>query len=437
MGKFKVLGSGILAFCMLSPEFSHAIRLSGPAEEQYLDINLLVQTWFRYQKISDENRPNFVNAPSGNFDTSFRRIRVRMGGSYNEWFKFNFVFRLNNTGRDAYIAPFGGQPQGYLREGGILGGRFFSLHELDLILVPSRMFDAKGWTIDLHLGFPRVPLGREQYQRVYDNFEVDRSLSTERWTHFTVGNVTGRSYGGFIHLRNSNNGQGFKNITWDGFLGIFDGFKGIGQPWDETVRNGTGGACDAACLSQLRSNSKDSFLYTFRTTLMIGEPEGNPRIYNWLYKDTYFGRRKGITLGLSYAMQNDIDQELITDTQGPAPGLAGSGNYLAGAGSVQVRLPYLVLPNPIQVANVRNHPVDMQMYGADIAIHYGPFTLLGEVGQHQFKGVWLSNTLPSVDFKHKWLITKAGWVINPGRVHLWEPYVSYLVWDPDIKWVDP
>ena len=441
MRKLALAGATLGAVALFAPDTSHAIRIWSASTQQFLDINFLIQTWFRYQKISDKNRPNFVNAPSNNFDVSFRRIRVRMGGSYTKWFKFNFVFRLNNTGRDAYIAPFGGQPQGYLRQGGLLGGRNFALHELDLKFALHEMFNAKGWIIDAHLGFPRLPLGREQYGRTgFDNLESDRTFATLRWTHLTVANVTGRAYGGYIHVRKGNKAKGFKKITWDGFFGIFDGFKGIEQPWDETISTNSGLACPnnfAQCLSQLKSSSTDSFLYVFRTTLMLGKPEGKPKGLNWLYRDTYLGKRKGVTIGLSYAMQNDIDQELITDVQGPAPGVRGNGNLGNGFGTVQVRVPYMILPNPLasqtNFNNIVNNPVDMQMYGADLAIHYGPLTLIGEIGQHQFKGVWLDNNNTDVDFKNKWLIAKAAWVLNPGNVHLWEPYVSYYVWDPDIK----
>ncbi len=439
--KLSLLGVALGAGVLFIPETSHAIRVWSASTQQFLDINFLIQTWFRYQKISDKNRPNFIKADD-TFDVSFRRIRVRMGGSYNKWFKFNFVFRLNNTGRDAYVAPFGGQPPGYLRQGGLLGGRNFALHELDLKFVLSEMFDSKGWIIDAHLGFPRVPLGREQYGRTgFDNLESDRTFATLRWTHLTVANVTGRAYGGFIHLRKGTKGKGFSKITWDGFLGVFDGFKGIEQPWDETVRGTSpGNFCGASppapfakCMSQLRGNSKDSFLYTFRTTLMLGKPEGKPKGYNWLYRDTYLGKRKGVTIGFSFAMQNDIDQELITDTQGPYPAINGAGNATAGAGSVQVRVPYMILPNPFTNPQVINNPVDMRMYGADLAVHYKSLSFITEVGQHQFKGVWLSSSNPSENFKNKWFIAKVGWMINPKNVHLFEPYVSYYIWDPEIK----
>ncbi|WP_461831806.1 hypothetical protein [Aquifex sp.] len=66
--------------------------------------------------------------------------------------------------------------------------------------------------------------------------ESDRTFATLRWNHLTVANVAGRSYGGYIHVRKGNTAKGFKRITWDAFLGIFDSFKGIEQPWDETVR---------------------------------------------------------------------------------------------------------------------------------------------------------------------------------------------------------
>ncbi len=38
-----------------------------------------------------------------------------------------------------------------------------------------------------------------------------------------------------------------------------------------------------------------------------------------------------------------------------------------------------------------------------------------------------------VDFKNKWFIIKGAWLLNPGGTHLWEPYVSYYIWDPDMK----
>ncbi|MDQ7082417.1 MAG: hypothetical protein Q9N34_05235 [Aquificota bacterium] len=196
------------------------------------------------------------------------------------------------------------------------------------------------------MDFQDSSLGREQYGRTgFDNLESDRTFATLRWTHLTVANVTGRAYG-FIHVRKGNKAKGFKRITWDGFVGVFDGFKGIEQPWDETARVGNTGTVDSACtsgtafakcLSQLRSNSKDSFPYTFRTTLMLGKPEGKPKGLNWLYRDTYLGKRRVCTLGaVLMPRRTGIDQELITDVQGPAPGVQRvREGPPAGNGSVQ------------------------------------------------------------------------------------------------------
>ncbi|RME07685.1 MAG: porin, partial [Aquificota bacterium] len=102
----KVAGAFLLTAVLFTPELSHAIRLSGPAEDQYMDINVLMQLWFRQQDISDQNRPNFIGA-SDRTDVFFRRVRLRFGGSVNPWFKFNFVLRDNDFGRDPYDAPFG------------------------------------------------------------------------------------------------------------------------------------------------------------------------------------------------------------------------------------------------------------------------------------------------------------------------------------------
>ena len=444
-GKKTILaGAALSSLALFAPDTSHAIRVWSASTQHFLDINFLIQTWIRYQQLSDENRPNFVKAPESNIDTSFRRIRFRLGGTYNKWFKFNFVMRLNNTGRESYIAPLGGQPAGYLRQGGLLGGRNFALHELDLKFDISKMIGAEGVIIDAHLGFPRLPLGREQYGRTgFDNLESDRTFATLRWTHLTVANVTGRAYGGYIHLRKSTKSKGMRKFTFDIFGGVFDGFKGIDQPWDLTITDfsaSSGMKCPnsfAQCLSQLRGNSTDSFLYIARMTFMLGKPEGKPKGLNWLYRDTYLGKRKGITLGFSYATQTGIDQELITDVQGPAPGVKGNGQAGNGFGTVQVRVPYLILPNPLAnktvYNNVVNNPVDMQMYGADLAIHYGPVTLIGEYGQNKFTGLWLGTSNTDESITNTWIIAKAAYAINPRSNHLIEPYVSYYIWDPEIK----
>ena len=454
MKKVTLAGLALGSMALLAPDTSHAIRVWSASTQEFLDINFLIETWFRYQKLDDKNRPNFINAPKSNFDTSFRRIRLRMGGSYNKYFKFNFVMRLNNTGRESYIAPFGGQPAGYLRQGELWGGRNFALHELDFKFALHHMFNIDSWIIDAHLGYPRVPLGREQYGRTgFDNLESDRTLATLRWTHLTVGDVTGRAYGGFVHLRRSTKAKGFSKFTWDGFFGVFDGFKGINQPWDMTYTGlkctpnagGNPQKCDdtadivpdthpASHLAQMRGNSRESFLYTARITFMLGKPEGKPKGLNWLYRDTYLGKRKGITLGFSYARQDNIDQELITDVQGPLPGYNGKGFPTNGAGSVQVRVPYLVLPNPFSnFNNVVNNPVNMQMFGADFALHYGSLTFTVEGGRNTISNVWLHSSKPKETFNNDFFIIKAGYVVNPGSVHLIEPYVSYYEWNPDIK----
>ncbi len=438
-------GAALGALALFSSEPAHSIRVWSASTQHFLDINFLIQTWIRYQQLSKENRPNFVNAPESNIDTSFRRIRFRLGGTYNKYFKFNFVMRLNNTGREAYIAPFGGQPAGYLRQGELLGGRNFALHELDLRFAIHEMLGMEGWIVDAHLGFPRLPLGREQFGRTgFDNLESDRTFATLRWTHLTVANVTGRAYGGYIHIRKGNKAKGFRRVTFDLFGGVFDGFKGIDQPWDMTISNKAGPPPNpkcpnnfAQCLSQMRGNSTDSFLYIARLTFMLGKPEGKPKGLNWLYRDTYLGKRKGVTLGASFATQSGIDQELITDVQGPAPGVKGNGDLANGFGTVQVRVPYLILPNPLasqtNFDNIVNNKVNMQMYGADLAIHYGPLTLIGEYGQNKFTGLWLGSSAPDESITNTWTIVKAAFAINPRSNHLIEPYASYYIWDPEIK----
>ncbi len=432
----KVVGAFLLTAVLFTPDLSHAIRLSGASEEQYMDINLLMQVWFRQQDISSENRPNFINA-SDRTDVFFRRVRLRFGGSVNPWFKFNFVLRDNDFGRDPYDAPFGGQPTHAKRQSNRNTG---TIHELDVILVPSAMTDMKGITLDLHLGYPRVPLGREQFQRAYDNIDLDRTNATLRWAHLTIGDVTGRAFGGYAHIRASGRGQGYSKITVDGFLGLFGGFKNVRNPWDETVVTNLscGAISPAECISRARGNSSNSPLITLRGTVSFGDPEGRPAIYNWLYRDTYLGKRKGVTVGVSYAFQNNIDQHIITDTQGISPGFRNNGQPENGAGTVNVRIPYLLLPNPLTtLANVLlDNKVDMKFYGVDFAWHHGPISFVAELGQVKFDNLLLTdsanNTYPNRSIKNDFWLVKAGYMINPQSKHKFEPYVSYSEYKPQI-----
>ena len=41
----KVIGAFLLTAALFTPDLSHAIRLSGASEEQYMDINLLMQIY--------------------------------------------------------------------------------------------------------------------------------------------------------------------------------------------------------------------------------------------------------------------------------------------------------------------------------------------------------------------------------------------------------
>ncbi|MFN3472014.1 MAG: porin [Aquificaceae bacterium] len=426
----KVIGVFMIAAALFTPEFSHAIRLSGASEDQYLDINFLMQIWFRQQDISSQNRPNFINASSRS-DIFFRRVRLRFGGSVNPWFKFNFVLRDNDFGRDPYDAPFGGQPTHTKRQSNRNTG---TIHELDAILVPSVMADMKDITLDLHLGYPRVPLGREQFQRAYDNLDLDRTNATLRWTHLTVGDVTGRAFGGYVHIRGSSKGQGYSKITVDGFLGLFGGFKNVRNPWDETILSSpTCGSLSAAeCISRARGNSSNSPLVTLRGVVSFGDPEGRPAVYSWLYRDTYLAKRRGVTIGVSYAFQNNIDQHIITDTQGLSPGVPNNG-----AGTVHVRIPYLLLPNPLTpLANILlDNKVNMKSYGVDFAWHHGPVSFVSELGQVKFDKLVLvdgSNPYYNQSIKNEFWLVKGGYMVNPQSKHKFEPYISYSEYKPQI-----
>lgn len=423
---------------MLAAPAQAVMVYKNPEKGQHLNIMTLVQTHFRYQEVNDSDRPNFVDGDDS-FDTSFRRIRLRLNGGVTPWFKFNWVMRLNRSGQEAFLTPFGGSPSSFDRQNGRFGDEF-NLHELDLIFALDKMFDTGNSIWDAHLGFPRVPLGREQYAASgFSEFASDRQFSTLRWTHLTVGDVTGRSLGGFIHTRQHLiENQGYRKTTLDLFGGVFDGFKGVEQPFDETVRGFDGTQPSPSDIFAVRGTGSDDPLFTLRAALALGDPEGKPKGYHWLYSDTKLGRRHGLTLGASFATQSDIDQELLTDTQGPLPGFPNDG-----AGSAQTRVPFLFLPNPFANPAVIGNGVDMTYYSFDFGWHHGPYTLIGEFGRVKFDDVLIGdsladngpagvhNNLSGHELENDYFIAKAAYAYNAGGGHVFEPFVTWSRWDPD------
>ncbi|RME11497.1 MAG: porin, partial [Aquificota bacterium] len=139
---------------------------------------------------------------------------------------------------------------------------------------------------------------------------------------------------------------------------------------------------------------------------------------------------------------NKINQHIITDTQGISPGFLGNGSPQNGAGTVNVRIPYLLLPNPLSaptstIANtLLDNKVDMKFYGTDFAWHHGPVSFVAELGQVKFNKLVLldgaNNLYPNRSIKNDFWLVKAGYMLNPKSRHKFEPYVSYSEYKPQI-----
>jgi hypothetical protein len=443
-----ILGTALFGFLA---QDSNAMRLTTASQDTYIDFNLLTQIWIRHQDISDEsNRANFIDAQSRD-DIFIRRWRFRVFGSVNPWFKVNFVLRENDTARDPYDQPFGGTPLSKQRSNKV------EIHELDAILGLNKLMELnKDIRLDAHIGYPRIPWGREQSMRVYDNLDLDRTFSTLRLTQLALSDVTGRSTGAYIHAGKTfeKDVGPFKGIHLDMFLGAFSGYKSTKAPWEETQTSYLSTTNDSNAYwncspigslynctlkptykSKLRGNVSKNLLYTFRGTFQIGDMEGRPGIFNWLYRDTYLGKRKGLTIGLSYGFQNKISQAGITDTQGIEDTSSNAKSTL-GLGSSQIRIPYLLLPNPIQNPQLINNKVDLRSYGIDLAVHYKNISFVTEYTEVDFKNVAVdpANLNRKETFKNKGYYFKLGYTYIPAnKVNLFEPYISYSVYNPDIK----
>lgn len=443
-----ILGSAILG---IFTQDSNAMRLTTSSQDTYMDFNLLTQIWIRHQDLSDDqNRANFINAQNKD-DIFIRRWRFRVFGSVNPWFKVNFVLRENDTSRDPYDQPFGGTPLSKQRSNKV------EIHELDAIFGLNKLMEMnKTVRFDVHLGYPRIPFGREQSMRVYDNIDLDRTFSTLRLTQLSLSDVTGRSTGGYVHVGKTIEKDigSFKGLHLDLFLGAFTGYSSTKAPWEETQTSYLSTTNDSnaywSCTpigsmfnctlkpqykSQLRGNPTNSLLYTIRGTFQIGDMEGRPEIFNWLYRETYLGKRKGLTIGINYGFQNKISQDRITDTQGIEDTSSNAKGTL-GLGSSQIRIPYLLLPNPIQNPQLIGNKVDMRSYGIDLGFHYNNLSFNTEYLEVDFKNVAVdpTNLARKETFKNKGYYFKPGYIFIPeNKTNLFEPYISYSVYNPDIK----
>ncbi|WP_231967119.1 hypothetical protein [Thermocrinis minervae] len=107
-----------------------------------------------------------------------------------------------------------------------------------------------------------------------------------------------------------------------------------------------------------------------------------------------------------------------------------------------MRIPYLILPNPIGVnsttvsQSLLDNKVNMRFYGADLAWHHGPISFLAEIGQVKFEKLLLTdganNLYPNQSIKNSFWIVKAGYLLNEKSPHKFEPYISYSEYKPQI-----
>ena len=212
----------------------------------------------RYEPVED--RLNF----------QFRRARFGLKGQTSDFFRFTAIVAYDLTGRDLYSASSGGVNTGSLPGFGL----WDAFGEWKL----SRK---KEW-LNLTFGWFRPQLSRESITGAWATSSFEKAMSQNYIrTHLTgigSGRASGVNVGGLLVNKND-------KVIAQYNIGVFS------PQWLKYSGNSAG--------------INNSLLTSARMVFFIGDPE--MKKYGISYQTNYFNKRKGLSLGISYANQGPTD----------------------------------------------------------------------------------------------------------------------------------
>jgi len=326
-------------------------------EGKDLEIFLMGQIWGIYGTNIDV--PGATGLKENKGDIYIRRGRFGFKGHLMKNLSWKIWFAHDNLGRDDL------NPVDIARGAVKTTGLTYSKFEVwDAYFTWS--YD-KTWA-NFSLGYFRPQIGKESITSGFAVLSFEKGLPN----FYVRRHIIGKPDKGDNEVlgRSSVNGRIFL-INWGGL------YKS--QGWSLNWNLGVGD-------NQNYTDSKNwSPLVSARVAVSIGDPE--MKKYKLGYKQTYFGKRHGITLGLNYAHQGEgIDRK------------AGSSGKEFDKN---------------------------EMYGADILANYGPVDFVAEYDI--LKRDWSDGT----DYTDKVWQIKAAYNFKLGNGQIVQPAVSYGVFDPD------
>ncbi len=319
-------------------------------DEKKLTFFQMVQLWTIYGLKYDI--PGEKNLKDNKADIYIRRGRFGFKGSIKKSLNFKIAFAYDNFGRDDLNPNDGARGSIKIDE-----SRYSKIEVQDAYF----LWKAYPELINFSIGYFRPQVGRENITSGFSVITLEKGLPNSYVRRHIIGKpITGKGNA-------STNGRIF-NLTMGGLL--------LKKYWSLNYNLSIGDD------QNYTDKSNWSPLVAARVAVSLGDPE--MKKYKLGYKQTYFGKRKGVTLSLNYAHQ-------------------GEG-----------------------IDRAKNKKFDKnELYGVDILANYGPVDFVAEYDV--LKRDWANNLGSYTD--KVWEV-RAGYLIKIGKQFI-EPVVSYEKFKPD------
>jgi len=259
-----VLGAGALA--LINAPSANAAPTFYFGDGKKLTIFQMVQVWNVYT-LETYNKPDY----DARNDIYIRRGRIGVKGKLRKDISFRVWFAYDNLGKDPYSASTGGK--NYETKVKVDGTTYSSQENREFYI-----WDAMWtWHLDpewanITIGYFRPQVGKESITTAFKVISFQKSIPNFQPRRHIVNRGPGRETG----------------INWGGLalnkrlnfnFGIFDTDKYTGENW--------------------------SPMFAARVAWSFGDPEHKK--YKMGYTQTYYGKRKGVTVGFNYTYQGETD----------------------------------------------------------------------------------------------------------------------------------
>jgi len=248
-----LLGAGALA--LVNAPSANAAPTFYFGDGKKLTIFQMVQVWNVYT-LETYNKPDYDERN----DIYIRRGRIGVKGKLRKDISFRVWFAYDNLGKDLYTAATGGTSQyDYDNREFYIWDAMWTWH-----LDPE-------WA-NITIGYFRPQVGKESITTAFKVISFQKALPNFQPRRHIVNRGPGRETGiniGGLALD--------KRFNYN--IGVFDTNKYSGKNW--------------------------SPMFAARVAWSFGDPEHKK--YKMGYTQTYYGKRKGVTVGLNYTYQGETD----------------------------------------------------------------------------------------------------------------------------------